>query len=415
MRAISPALGCVLLLAFSSHAQTLKSDSTLAWPGCVSLALKNSPELSSSGYSVKASESSYQGSRNGFSPQINLSQSYLSPSNRSGWVTNGSVSMNVFDKSETATARTARTLVSQTQAGYQATSSLVRFNLRTAFAQLLFAQRDVDASRRIAAMRKEASQLVTLRYNSGRESKGNRMRADAQLSLAEAALTQSQRNVRTAQENLCRQMGLDGFFAYKADSIPVAPPPPEPSIDSAALNRRADIASQQRSVETAEALLAQAKSTEWPKLSVGYSQYLYGFTSPDYGLNVLLSYPLFANGLTRAHYAARTAMNNLEKAKQDLRAVREQARVDIQAAWSDFSGAMDQIKVQGALLAAARQRNEEADIRYNSGLLTYDNWEIIASDRIAQERETILAQLRLMDAEAAWDKAQGRQLKDESP
>jgi hypothetical protein len=66
--------------------------------------------------------------------------------------------------------------------------------------------------------------------------------------------------------------------------------------------------------------------------------------------------------------------------------------------------------VQQALLAAARQRSAEADVRYQSGLLTYDNWEIIVSDRISTERQAISAKLAAVNAEAAWERSLGKGL-----
>ena len=73
---------------------------------------------------------------------------------------------------------------------------------------------------------------------------------------------------------------------------------------------------------------------------------------------------------------------------------------------------MDQAVVADALLDAARVRNDEADIRYDSGLMTYDNWEIIASDRINQERQAIQAQLNEFNAAATWANALGKQLEE---
>jgi len=113
-----------------------------------------------------------------------------------------------------------------------------------------------------------------------------------------------------------------------------------------------------------------------------------------------------------AHYAISIAKSNLEKAKQDLRSAREQAILDIETSWSNLTGSLDQSKVQTALLEAARQRNDEANIRYESGLLTYDGWEIIVSDRVGLERSAIQAQLNVAIAEATWEKALGKQLEE---
>jgi len=93
--------------------------------------------------------------------------------------------------------------------------------------------------------------------------------------------------------------------------------------------------------------------------------------------------------LDATYYAVAGAKQNLEKAQQDLRSVRDAAVVDLESNWASYANSYDQVKVQHALLDAARQRNDEADVRYASGLMTYDNWEIIASDRISSELRAV--------------------------
>jgi outer membrane protein TolC len=83
---------------------------------------------------------------------------------------------------------------------------------------------------------------------------------------------------------------------------------------------------------------------------------------------------------------------------------------DLETVWSAYATATEQARVQAALLAAARQRNAEADVRYNSGLLTYDNWEIIVTDRVNQERQAIQAQLTAATAQAVWENALGKNI-----
>lgn len=73
--------------------------------------------------------------------------------------------------------------------------------------------------------------------------------------------------------------------------------------------------------------------------------------------------------------------------------------------WSAYATASENATVQAALLAAARQRNEEADVRYNSGFLTYDSWEIIVTDCVSQGREAIQSRFTAATAQAVWENA----------
>jgi outer membrane protein TolC len=416
MKRILPVVHGLLLAVALGFGQNPAPDSLLTWPDCVALALHNNPELASSKSSLEAARTSYYESRNGLFPQLSLNQSFSSSSkasNSSTSQTGASLNLNLFNMPEITTIQTSKSLISQAEANQRQASSLLRFNLRKAFAQLLFVEKSIEVSRKIVDMRQEESQLVTLRYNSGRESKGNMLRASAQLLQAKADLSQAIRDLRTDQRNLNRQLGLQEFTAFKAGGTLDAPSLPDlPSDEDALLGHRPDIILLEAVVNTQETVLRQAKSSYWPDLTASYSQFVDGFSSLDHSWNLLLSYPLFGRGPTATHYAILTAKNNLEKARQDLRSAREQAKVDLETSWSDFAGAYDQTKVQTALLEAARQRNDEANIRYDSGLMAYDNWEIIVSDRVGLERQAIQAQLNAVVAHAALEKALGKQLEE---
>src|ERR1035437_949237 len=89
-------LALVFFMMSQLSAQTLNTGSVLTWTDCVSLAVQNNPQLSSSRYAVASGRSSYNGSYNGLYPQVNLSHSYTNSSNlnssgsHDNWQTSGS-------------------------------------------------------------------------------------------------------------------------------------------------------------------------------------------------------------------------------------------------------------------------------------------------------------------------------------
>lgn len=416
-------LWCALLAPV--FAQSPGTNTVLTWSDCVGIAVKNNPDLASSRYALAASQSSYKGSYNGVMPQVSLSNSYNSNSGggsgtggSDSWQAQASVSMNLFNKSAIQSIKIAQAAQAQQEANLRQSSASLRFNLRKAFAQLLYAQQNIEVSRNIVAMRRDEAQLVNLRYDSGRESKGNMLRANAQLYQAQAELAQSERDLRTAQIALNRQLGRDDFSAITATGTldtPAAPDTPTLQTEEALMGHRPDVLLQKAVVQGAEASLGQAQSPLWPSLTASYS---YSGSGPSElpplhsGWGLSLSYPLFGGGPTSAYYAVTTAKNNLERSKQDLRSVRDAAVLDLETSWSGFAGSIDQARVQASLLDAARQRNDEATIRYDSGLMTYDNWEIIVSDRVNQERLAVQSRLNATVAEATWAKALGKQIEE---
>ncbi|MCB4792552.1 MAG: TolC family protein [Elusimicrobia bacterium] len=405
-------------------AQSPDAGSILSWPDCVSLALRNNPFLASSRHSLEASKSSYYGSYNSLMPQVSLSHSYSDSSSSlpgsANWQTAGSARLNIFNKSQITSIKTSQAFFSQSEISLRQASSTLRLNLRRAFYQLLFAQKKIEVSQIIMKMRQDEGQLVSLRYDSGTEYKGNMQRAEAQLLQAKADLAQALRDLRIAQRAINQQLGLDDFTVIKVTStLNIQEPGDLPKDEVSLLRNRPDIGLQGIVVRIAELNLKQAKSSTWPNLSASYSlssqgqdEFSTGLAGSESAWGVSLSYPLFGSGPTATYYAIETAKNNLKKAKQDLRTAVQEAISDIETTWSDFAGAVDQAKVQAALLEAARTRNDEANIRYDSGLMTYDNWEIITSDRINQERQVIQAQLNALVAQAAWENALGKQLEE---
>jgi outer membrane protein TolC len=123
-----------------------------------------------------------------------------------------------------------------------------------------------------------------------------------------------------------------------------------------------------------------------------------------------LSYPLFGAGPTATFFATRAAKRNLDAAGRNLASTRVNGLTTLESAWASYADAVDQVRIQEALLAADRQRNDEADVEYASGLLIYANWEVIASARISAESSVISALKSAMDSETAWYRALGRAL-----
>ncbi|MDD5656376.1 MAG: TolC family protein [Elusimicrobia bacterium] len=410
-------LACAGLLAWPSSARGQEAGAVLTWDDCVALALRKNPDLASSRRGVEAGEASYKGSFNGIMPQLSLSDGYNETGGTRGggksWQAQAAAGIDIFNFSNIAAIRSSKAALGQARAGLRLSAAQVRLALRQAFLQLLFSQENIETSRKIKELRERSSRLVTLRYNSGRESKGNMMRAQAQALQAGTDYELSSLDLRAAQKALDRQLGLDDFRAFTATgALAAGELPQEPAADSPLLSRRPDIAVQEAAVKAARAALDQSRSPLWPSFSASYARTRSGPTNFDssqsgWSLGGILSYPIFGGGPTATYYGISAAQRNIEKAREDLRAVRAQALVDLDDSWTNLASAAAQVKVATALLVAARQRNTEADIRYDSGLLSYDNWEIISSDRISQERQTLAAQLSAASAQAEWERAAG--------
>ena len=405
-----------LLAAILAAVPVRGAERVLTWEDAVRESSRANPSLASSRLAVDASRASYYGSFNNFLPTLSLSNS-VSESNVSrtpAWGATGSASMSLFDMGRVASIRSAAASLSAAEASLRAASAALRLSLRRTYSTLLFSQFSVETSGRILELRRHNSELVTLRYESGRESKGNRLRSRAQVLQAEVAVAIAQRDLRTARRDMAQQLGREDFEEYAATGTFSSPPPPaRPEDFRSLLSLRPDVASAEASLRSSKAALDSARSVLWPSLSANYQRSRAGaseFPSSRYSWSAgaSLSYSLFGGGPTAAYQSTLASRKSYESSEAALAAARQAALADLETAWSDYADAADGVRVQDALLEAALQRNDEADVRYASGLLSFDNWEVIVSDRVNTERQAISARRTAMDAEAAWDRAIGR-------
>ena len=291
------ALSAVLLAAGAASAETR----ALTWEECVAEAARANPSLASSKLSLDASRASYYGSWNGLLPQLSLSNS-VSESNASrqpAWSASASASISLFDMGRVASIRSASASLSASQA------SLRRSGPEVPLRRVLRA--DVLEALQVASIleiRRHDAELVTLRYDSGRESKGNMLRAKAQTLQAQVSLSSAERDLRSVRREMARQLGREGFEEFTASgTFASAMPPARPEDFRPLLSLRPDVAVAEASVRSAQASRAQSASDLWPALSANYSRSRSDdveFPSARTGWSAgATRYPLFGGGLRR--------------------------------------------------------------------------------------------------------------------
>ena len=393
----------------------------MTWQDCLDVARNKNPDIVSSEKAVLAGKAQYKGSFNGIFPHISLTHSYSDSGgatnggagNSGQWQANATASLDLLDAAQFASIRTASANLSLAQANLGIASANLLFNLRNAFAQLLYAQQAVSVAERIRNIWSQSSQMTTLRYNSGSESKGDLMRVKAQLFQSEMNLRQTQRDIRVAQQTLGQVLGLDHFTDLVATgSLTTAELTDHPAHMEEWAQKTPAVQVQKATLDQAKASLGSAQSSLWPALSASYTRSYEGSQefpqTPGWSFVGLLNLPIFGNGPTATYYAVTAARRNVEKSEEDLRSAMNQTVTNLESGWSGLAQAVDQVQVQQTFLLADRQRKAEADIRYENGLLTFDNWEIIVSDLVNFEQSFLKSELSAVNAEAAWEKALGK-------
>jgi outer membrane protein TolC len=401
------------------------ADAPLTWEDCVRIAEQRNPDLLSARKALESQRARYLGSYNGLMPQVTLSNSRTDGGPASAvrgagpqWQAQGSAGMDLFNLKDYADIGSASATQSQVSAQLRLESAALRFSLRQAFADVLLAQEQVNVSTKIRDLRKTNARTVALLYDSGRESKGNRMKAEAELYQAEAELAQAVRSLRSTRVGLNHQLGHDDFALTTATGTLEAAALPPPPDDDSLLANHPQIASFEAAEAVARAGVKSAWSGVLPNLSVNYSRSVvdskeFPTANAQWSAAGVLSLPIFGGGPTASWYAVTAAKRTLEKTREDLRSAKLQVRDTLESSWASLAGSIDQVEVQRRFLAAASQRNEEAGVRYSSGLMTFEDWELVVSDFVNFERSMVQSRHDAVIAESAWLKALGKGLEEQ--
>jgi outer membrane protein len=394
---------------------------SLTWEDCLREAADANPDLAAAWQAVQSADAGLGGSRSARWPQISASAAF----DRSG----GSRVRTEDDSTRdqyTAGVRATQPLytggripaeIGQSQAqldesrgAFFQSAANVSFDLRTAFARLLYAQQLTTLTADIEKRREDNLRLVELRYEGGREHKGSYLRSKAAATQARFEASQAGRALHVAQRNLARALGrtesrdlaVHGAFMYE-------PPVGEP--DYAALALRSPLRDQAEARRRFnEARVRLARSGYFPELSLsGLADRNDEDFFPDedrWVAGVALEVPVFTGGRTRHEVAGARA--SLRQAEEQLRGREADVRRDLEAAHASWVDGVEGLHVQEESLEAAEVRAEIARRQYASGLLSFEDWDVIENELINAEKFMLSARRDAVVAEAAWNLAQGK-------
>lgn len=406
-------LGAILLLGSAAGA-----SGPLTWEDVVRRAAAQNPELAAARASEDAARARRASSVNGFLPSVSLAQRVSrSDGAERTWSASADASLDLLNVGAWAGVRSADASLREARHQRQLASADLRLNLFTAYAGLLFAQRQIVVAQKIRDLRNDNAQMVDLKYRSGREYKGNGLRAAAERAQAEADLAQAQRDLSSAQSALCRQMGDETYEVGTVTGTLAVPPASARPDWNALIADHPRVRLAESRVDAARAAYQKARGGLAPTLSVGYSRRYDGPDffpdGPHWTASGVLNWPIFGKGLTAAFFDAAAARRDWKAREEDLRAARLELRRSLESAWSDWAARADRVAVQNQFLAAIEQQNSEASIRYASGLMSFENWEQVVTDLVNVERSALQAERDAAVAEAAWRNARGVPLEDQ--
>ena len=407
----------VTMMAVAVGAAETNQVVPLTLDECLTEAARYQPDVAAAKEAVQRAEFQYRAALTAFLPQLsanasaNRSRSGLgsSPVVDDYYVANLQAQESLYtgghDIALLAQRRAERDLASEQ---LKLALAQLSYDVHTAFVRLLYAVNAIDQTAAIAKRRADNAALVELRYEGGREHKGSLLRMQAILSQARLDEESARRALGVARQRLGRALGREQAVPAISGKLTTEAPDPEP--DYAKLTEMVPsvrIAITQ--VQAANAGVRVAKSEYLPTISAsagyGRNDDVFLPQNNNWSVGLQLNYAFFPGG--RNIMDVRSAQADERRLGWLLRSQWQQTLVDLQQAYNDWLDAAQQAHVQEEFLQAAELRAEIARSQYTSGLMSFDEWDIIENDLISQQKSELTARRDAVLATAAWEKARG--------
>jgi outer membrane protein len=395
------------------------SAKTLTWKDCVNLAESNSPEIKAARGVLESAQADTRANLGLYFPTLELRGDYSKSQDTQNAIVSGSdgytvalnLTQNIFNGfGDEAKVARARAVEHAAEAVLQITKAKVSADLKTAFSGLLFAHQTLVLAEDIVKRRKQNLSLVQLRFEGGRENKGSVLLSDANVHEAELERMQAAGNVESAQAILGRVLGLDlPQIAGVTGDFPLNMPPAQVDFERIAADSPTHFQAIQQEDQSRSGITI-ARSALLPSLGLSASAGKFDkdwFPQNDrWSVGVGITIPLFSGG--KDYYGLRAAAAGFYTASANRENTDRQLLVTLKQTYNSYNEAVVRADVDQRFLSAARTRADIGRGKYNNGLLSFDEWDIIENDLINREKSGLSSQSNRVSAEAAWEQAIGK-------
>lgn len=402
-----------------SSASAAASTKPFSWDTCVKQTELNNPDLKSAEASVNSARALIGGARSGFLPQITTraeaTRAQIDPNlPNNEFALSVTASQSLFSGfQDLAKLHQAEHSLRAAEAGRQLARAKASFDLKTGYENLAYANYFSVLTRNIIKRREENLKLVELRYDSGRENKGSVLLSRANLKLAQYEELEAKNARETAIAQLAKAMGLTDFTELQSHGIegviPNTEPPQEPDFILLATQTPERLQSFEQTASAEEAVHA-SEAGFYPALSATATQGRLGDgffpQNGRWSAGVHLTFPLFSGG--KDYYSRESAVSIWRASGYSLKSVESQGLLRLRQTFAAFMESVQKLKVDEAFRDAATARAEIARNKYNNGLLTFEDWDIIENDLILRQKTYLQSKRDRVIAEAAWEQAQGK-------
>lgn len=416
-----------VFLACSAFMPTLTSygSELLTWEDALARAAQSSAELSAANAELRAVEYQEPVARSGFFPSVSANLGYDRSDGRviagTGGTVGGSAhsttlsgTQNLYaGGADAARSERAQANTRVAQANVQAVKAKLSRELKSAFQSLVYAQASEELTQEIVRRREENLRLVELRFKGGRENKGSVLLSQANLEQARYDGLQARNASRVARAQLATVLRANATPDYRiaGPGVPVQAPPAMPPDFAQLAAATPEAAQAQGRYDAAVADVSITRAPLFPSVSLNGTVGRYGddFSPEDeqrWSVGVNLSVPIFNGG--RDYYGTKSAQATKYAAGETRANTILQASTRLEQAYAAYLEAVAKLNLDESFRRAALVRAEIARQKYNNGLLSFEDWDIIENDLIGRQKVYLQSQRDRVIAEAVWEQAQGR-------
>lgn len=404
----------ILLPACIAQAQT---NTLLDWEQCLSQTKTFSPDLVSARAAVRELEYGVASASAGFLPQISASAGagYNENEVDDAWIdgksANGQLSLSQDLFSGGGTAAQRRQALARLEIGreqYRRILSDVELRTRLAYIEAIYAQELVALAKKIEERREGNVRLIQLRFDGGRENAGSLARSKAQLAQAEFEVREADRALTYALRNLAAAMGQRKTVSGVLGTLHASWPSGLKDLNGL-MQQTPDYHIAAIQVEASKQGMIITRSARFPSVTFNALAGMRSSNFDEYnglwsiGLNA--SVPLFTGNRLRSDTAA--AKERVIQSEMDLMDTGNALMASLQQRWNAYADAVEREDAQKLLLDAEMLRAEISTAKYKQGLLSYEDWDLIESNLISQNKAH-LSQRRFSEIERArWKNALG--------
>jgi len=420
-----------VLLAFLIMVRAASAQETMNWDQCVNTAVLNNPDLTASRESARSYDAKRRGSNSGYLPQVTASGGATYNHNSGGQQSMESSSLassatsfgtNSSLHQYTAGVTLSQTLydggltpgnVAQTGANYRAQvaalaveKSLLSYDLKSAFAQLLYAQELVTLTSQIVDRRRSDANLIRLKYEGGRENKGAYLLAESDYKKAVLDLHNAERNVLVSEHQLAQIMGIKRVHPIVASGeLVTRMASASPDFDKLATETPTHF-QQVSNTEAARAGITIARSGFLPSVTTNVSADRDYPDTSSWSTGITVSVPIFDGG--KSYFNVKAADASLRQSLANLQSSDDLSVYTLVQTHSTLLGDIEAVSVNQATVDAQNVRSEIGKGQYSDGLISFTDFNLIENDLVTAQKQQLQSRRDAMIAEANWEYAQGK-------